>query len=165
MIAPQQTTPPLVNYLSPLAEGQSSVQSQQSDTWMTIAQAIKQGPSLPKVELMKFSGDPSEYAGFLTNFRDNIESQVSDESQRLMRPLAQCNGKAKEAIRSCVNLPVDQRYIVLRSVPNSPAALWPSPCDSRNRHEEIERNSGAESCYVIPHEVRKKIRRCQKSPG
>ena len=59
---------------------------------------------------MKFSGDPSEYAKFLTNFRDNIESQVSDESQRLTRLLAQCTGKAKEAIRSCVNLPVGQRY-------------------------------------------------------
>ena len=145
VIASQQTTPPLVNYLSPLAEGQSSVQTQQSDAWMTIAQAIKQGPSLPKVELMKFSGDPSEYAEFLTNFRDNIESQVSDESQRLTRLLAQCTGKAKEAIRSCVNLPVGQRYIVLRSVPNSPRELWPAPCDSRSRHEEIERNSGAES--------------------
>jgi len=31
VIASQQTTPPLVNYLSPLAKGQSSVQSQQSD--------------------------------------------------------------------------------------------------------------------------------------
>ena len=110
MIASQQTTPPLVNYLSPLAEGQSSVQTQQSDAWMRIAQAIKQGPSLPKVELMKFSGDPSEYAEFLTNFRDNIESQVSDESQRLTRLLTQCTGKAKEAIRSCVNLPVGQKY-------------------------------------------------------
>ena len=58
VIASQQTTSPLVNYLSPLAEGQISMQSQQSDAWMTIAQAIKQGPSLPKVELMKFSGDP-----------------------------------------------------------------------------------------------------------
>jgi len=110
VIASQQTTPPLVNYPSPLDEGQSSMQSQQSDAWMTIAQAIKQGPSLPKVELMKFSGDPSEYAEFLTNFRDNIESEVSDESQRLTRLLAQCTGKVKEAIRSCVNLPVGQRY-------------------------------------------------------
>ena len=55
---------------------------------------------------MKFSGDRIEYVGFVTNIRDNIESQVSDESQTLTRLLAQCTGKAKEAIRSCVNLPV-----------------------------------------------------------
>ena len=55
---------------------------------------------------MKFSGDPLEYVEFVTNFRDNIENQMSDESQRLTRLLAQCSGKAKEAIRSCVNLTV-----------------------------------------------------------
>ena len=57
-------------------------ESSMVETWTTIAQAIKQGPSLPKVELMKFSGDPLEYAEFATNFKDDIESQVSDESQR-----------------------------------------------------------------------------------
>ena len=86
-------------------------ESSMVEAWTTIAQAIKQGPSLPKVELMKFSGDPLEYAEFVTNFKDNIESQVSDESQRLTRLLAQCVGKAREAIRSCVNLPVCERYV------------------------------------------------------
>ncbi|XP_015754718.1 PREDICTED: uncharacterized protein LOC107334301 [Acropora digitifera] len=75
-------------------------------------QAIKQGPSLPKVELAKFSGDPLGYAEFVTNFKNNIESQVADESQRLKPLLAQCIGKAREAIRSCVNLPVGHRYSV-----------------------------------------------------
>jgi len=60
---------------------------------------------------MKFSGDPLEYAEFVTNFRDNIESQVYDESQRLTHLLAQSTGKAREAIRSCVNLPVGYRHI------------------------------------------------------
>ena len=104
-----QQNPPLpmqYPYLSP----QSLTSAQQSEAWTTIAQAIKQGPSLPKVELMKFDGDPLEYAEFFTNFRDNIESQVADESQRLTRLLAQCFGKAKDAIRSCVNLPVGCRY-------------------------------------------------------
>ena len=94
-----------------LSQSQTSPQfSEQSDAWLTIAQAIKQGPSLPKVELAKFSGDPLEYAEFVTNFKDNIESQVADESQRLTHLLAQCIGKAREAIRSCVNLLVGHRY-------------------------------------------------------
>ena len=110
VMSSQQTATLIVNYPSYLGEGQSSPQSQQFDAWTTIAQAIKQGPSLPKVELMKFNGDPLEYTEFKTNFTDNIESQVSDESQRLTRLLAQCTGRAKEAIRSCVNLLVGQRY-------------------------------------------------------
>ena len=59
---------------------------------------------------MKFGGDPFEYREFVVNFRDHIESQVSDDSQRLTRLLAQCVGMAKDAIKSCVNLPVGQRY-------------------------------------------------------
>ena len=35
--------------------GHSSLQSQQFNAWTSIAQAIKQGPSLPKVELMTFN--------------------------------------------------------------------------------------------------------------
>ena len=59
---------------------------------------------------MKFSSDPLEYVEFVTNFRDNIEGQVLDESLRLTRLLAQCTGKARDVIRSCVNLPVGSRY-------------------------------------------------------
>lgn len=72
MTTTQQATYPLTGYPCLLPVEHSSLQSQQSDAWITIAQAIKQGPSLPKVELMKFSGDPLEYAEFITNFRDNI---------------------------------------------------------------------------------------------
>ena len=78
--------------------------------WQAIADALRQGPTLPKIELMKFGGDPSEYGEFVVNFRDHIESQVSDDSQRLTRLLAQCVGRAKDAIKSCVNLPVGHRY-------------------------------------------------------
>ena len=85
-------------------------QQQQLDAWMTIADAIKQGPSLPKLELLKFGGDPTEYSEFINNFVDNVECRVSDNSQRLTRLLAQCTGKAKEAIRSCVTLPEGIRY-------------------------------------------------------
>ena len=53
---------------------------------------------MPKVELAKFSGDPLEYAEFVANFKDNIEGQVADESQRLTRLLAQGIGKAREVI-------------------------------------------------------------------
>ena len=77
--------------------------------WSTIAEALKQGPSLPKIELMTFGGDPSEYAEFAVNFRDHIKSQVTDDSQRLTRLLAQCVGKAKDAIKSCLNLPEGER--------------------------------------------------------
>ena len=48
--------------------------------WQAIADALRQGPTLPKIELMMFGGDHSEYVEFVVNFRDDIESQVSDDS-------------------------------------------------------------------------------------
>jgi hypothetical protein len=88
---PQPTQNPVQQVVSP-----------SMDVWSSIAQVIKEGPSIPKIELMKFGDDPIEYVEFTTNFKDNIESQVKDESQRFVRLLAQCIGKAREAIRSCV---------------------------------------------------------------
>ena len=75
-----------------------------------LAQAIRQGPSLPKVELMKFSGDPAEYAEFSNNFKTNIETYVDNENERLTRLISQCTGRAADAIRSCVNLPAGIKY-------------------------------------------------------
>lgn len=55
---PQQSTSTYI-YSAPPFEQRASPQSRmQPDPWVAVAEAIKQGPSLPKVELMKFSGDP-----------------------------------------------------------------------------------------------------------
>lgn len=47
---------------------------------------------------------------FVANFRGHIENQVSNDSQRLTRLLAQCVLRVKDVIKSCVNLSVGQRY-------------------------------------------------------
>ena len=50
-------------------------ESQLDETpWQVIADSLKQGPTLPEKELMKFEGDPSKYGEFY-----NIERQVSDQ--------------------------------------------------------------------------------------
>ena len=109
---PLMTSLPQWNVEAPVFRPNSTEYIQSNDAWMMIADAIRQGPTLPKIDLMVFAGDPLEFSEFVTNFKDNIESQVRDDSQRLTRLLAQCSGKAKESIRSCVNLPVGTRYEV-----------------------------------------------------
>ena len=91
---PQQYASTYIYSTPPFEQRAISQSRMQPDPWVAVAEAIKQGPSFPKVELMKFSGDPLEYVELVTNFRDNIENQVSDESQRLTRLLAQCSGKS-----------------------------------------------------------------------
>ena len=80
------------------------------DVWVEIANAIRQGPSLPRIEPMKFNGDPIEFTAFEVNFRECVEDHVKDDSQRLSHPLAQCVGKARDAIRGCVTLPSGTKY-------------------------------------------------------
>ncbi len=84
--------------------------AQDGEAWMKIADAIRQGLTLPRTDLIKFDGDPLGFSEFVTNFKDNIESKVHDDSQKLTGLLAQCSGKAKEVIRSCVSLLAGTRY-------------------------------------------------------
>ena len=75
-----------------------------------VAQALRQRPALPKVELTKFSGDPGDFAEFRTSFRVNIEVHVESDSERFLRLLSLCEGRARDAIKGCVNLPVGEMY-------------------------------------------------------
>ena len=79
-----------------------------------VAYSIRQSLSLPSIELLQFNGDPLEYAEFILNFKSHIETNITDPTQRLTRLLAQCRGKAKEAIRSCVTLPAGEGYEVAK---------------------------------------------------
>jgi hypothetical protein len=75
-----------------------------------VAFSIRQSLALPSIELLRFGGDPLEYAEFMINFTSHVEANVPDPVHRLTRLLGQCYGKAKDAIRSCVSLPGDQGY-------------------------------------------------------
>ena len=75
-----------------------------------LARALRHTPSLPKLEIMKFSGDPAQFAEFYTYFHSNIEIYVDNDSEKLARLISSCTGKAAEAIRSCVNLPSATQY-------------------------------------------------------
>ena len=81
-----------------------------------IAEAFCYSTSLPAIELIKFDGDPLEYGEFTKNFVDHIEKKILDPSLRLTRLIAQCYGKAKEAIISCVTLPSSEGYETARKV-------------------------------------------------
>ena len=76
----------------------------------TLTRLLRQTPSLPQLEMIKFSGDPAHFAEFYTTFHSNIEIYVENNTERLIRLIASCTGKAAEAIRSCVNLPPNTQY-------------------------------------------------------
>ena len=75
-----------------------------------IAQALRQVVSTPKVEYMRFDGNPMKYVSFMHNIETCLEKDNPDNSRRLQLLIQHCYGKAREAIESCVNLPVEEGY-------------------------------------------------------
>ena len=81
-----------------------------------IAQALRQVISAPKVEYMRFDGNPMKYVSFMHNFETCLEKDNPDNTRRLQLLIQHCYGKAREAIESCVNLPVE-KVIMLQRTP------------------------------------------------
>ena len=80
-----------------------------------VARVLHQVVSMPKVEYMRFDGDPLKYVSFMHNFETCLEKDNPDNSRRLQLLIQHCFGKAKDAIESCVNLPVDEGYYVAKN--------------------------------------------------
>ena len=86
-----------------------------SDGRLEMVQALRQVVSTPKVEYMRFDGDPIKYVSFMHNFETCLEKDNPDNSRRLQLLIQHCYGKARDAVESCVNLPVDEGYHVAKS--------------------------------------------------
>ena len=86
-----------------------------SDGRLEMVQALRQVVSTPKVEYMRFDGDPIKYVSFMHNFETCLEKDNPDNSRRLQLLIQHCYGKARDAIESSVNLPVDEGYHVAKS--------------------------------------------------
>ena len=72
----------------------------------TITQTMMEMMKLqnaPKVEIDVFSGDPLEYMYFISNFKDMVESVVTDQRGRLNRLIQYTSGEPKDLIRHCIH--------------------------------------------------------------
>lgn len=66
--------------------------------------------SIPKLEIDKFNGEPSEYKSFMAVFEESVASKVNDGNIKLTRLLQYTTGPAKEAIRNCAILGGDKGF-------------------------------------------------------
>ena len=79
------------------------------DTGERIVKTLCQVMNTPKIEYMHFDGDPINYVSFMRNFETCLEDDA-DNSRNLQFLIQHCTGKARDAIESCVNLPVSEGY-------------------------------------------------------
>jgi hypothetical protein len=64
---------------------------------------------------MSFDGDPMNYVSFIHNFETCLEKDYPDNAARLQLLIQHRNGKAREAIEWCVNLPAEQGYVIAKN--------------------------------------------------
>lgn len=75
------------------------------DTGEKIVKTLCQVMNTPKIEYMHSDGDPINYVLFMRNFETCLEDDA-DNSRNLQFLIQHCTDKARDAIESCVNLPV-----------------------------------------------------------
>ena len=72
--------------------------------------SLSLGVTLPKPELLTFSGTPKDYFKFMKNFETNIVLKISDPSLRLSYLIQFCTGDPKKLIEDCVLLNPQEGY-------------------------------------------------------
>ena len=72
-----------------------------------MVKALRQVVTSPKIEYLRSDGDPPRYVSFIHSFETYLEQDNPDDSRRLQLLIQHCTGKAREAVKSCENLPVD----------------------------------------------------------
>ena len=89
-------------------------QVQHFDSGREMVKAMRQVVSSPKVEYLKFDGDPFRYVSIIHNFETYLEEDNPDDSRWLQLLIQHCTGKAREVVESCENLPVSDGYRVAK---------------------------------------------------
>ena len=94
-----------------MQEAQASVKQSPAefDAREQIVKTLSQVMNTRKLEYMHFNGDPINYASFIHNFETCLEDSTNN-SRNPQRLIQHCTGVAREAIESCVNLPVSEGY-------------------------------------------------------
>ena len=85
------------------------------DNGEEMVRALRQVVSTPRIKYMSFDGDPMNYVSFIHNFETCLEKDNPDSATRLQLLIQHCNGKAREAIESCVNLPAEKGYVTAKN--------------------------------------------------
>ncbi len=65
---------------------------------------------MPQKEYMSFYGEPRDFPLFMKNFEVNVESEESNDADRLSYLIQYCKGTARQAIEHCVIMEPEEGY-------------------------------------------------------
>ena len=96
--------------LEKLLKQQQTVSIEQQNLFHTVAASLGQSIHMPMPELIKFTGNATEYWKFINNFKCNVASKIDDDRLKLSYLIQHCVGEPKEAIENCVILDAEEGY-------------------------------------------------------
>ena len=71
---------------------------------------------LPKIEILKFTGDQTNYIRFIKTFEANVESVIKDSNRHLLLSIQHCEGEPKKLIDFCLMLDPQRGYLHAKSI-------------------------------------------------
>ena len=86
------------------------------NAYEAMASAVREGFTMPKPEILTFSGDPAAYYKFIRCFDANIGDRVADDRLKLSYLIQFCKDEAKQAIEDCVIQDPTEGYGSARSI-------------------------------------------------
>lgn len=87
-----------------------TVPTHQHGDQQSMYQLVVNSLSLPKPEILTFSGDPMDYIRFIHNFETNVSSRLTNPQDKLQYLIQNCEGEAKKAIKDMVVLDPNVGY-------------------------------------------------------
>ncbi|KAJ8023742.1 hypothetical protein HOLleu_36272 [Holothuria leucospilota] len=122
--------------------------------------AISTAVNMPKLEMITFSGDPSEFWGFINNHKASVASKTIDDKTKLAYLIQNCKGKARESIEDCILLKPDEGYRkaidILRAQFGQPHVICHSLLGKLFNRQQIKPNDG-----VALSSLARVMRKCQ----
>ena len=79
-----------------------NLQREQNNSMLFTQQQLAAAMSLPQPEIPKFTGDPTEYIGFMNAFISRVDAKVTAPSDKLYYLHQHLVGDSKELIESCL---------------------------------------------------------------
>ena len=132
---------------NPTSAPQIATQTLSNDNQSSIASALLnlQGfNEIPRLEMIKFDGDPREYANFMHTFKLTVDIAKLEFTKKLLYLIQYCKGEAKRLIKYCLLLNLDEGYEkalkLLKDNYGRPNVIVRSYCDKLTKGSPIKSN-------------------------
>ena len=109
----QETLPKYVHHINERPKTQLSLTERQESLYERV---VSRERDVPKIQILKFTGDPANYIKFIKTFEINVEFVVRDLNRCLLLLIQHCEGEPRKLIEFCLMLDPQRGYWHAKSI-------------------------------------------------